>query len=70
MTLEEMDNMKLTSKIEAIQDDEAEVMVMEEEETAMVPPSTITDNNNNDSEKENLMQTQAGEWYRVLSGWI
>merc|ERR1711892_219487 len=59
MTLEEMDKMKLTSKIEAIQDDEAEVMVMEEEETAMVPPSTITDNNNNDSEKENLMQTQA-----------
>merc|ERR1712168_211669 len=59
MTLEEMDRMKLTSTIEAIQqDDEERVVVAEEEqETAMVPP--ITDNNNNDSEKENLMQTQA-----------
>ena len=61
MTLEEMDTMKLTSKIEAVQDDEERV-VEEEQETAMVPLPTTMDNNNNDSEKENLMQTQAGKF--------
>ena len=45
MTLEEMDLMKMSSKIEAVQ----------EEEEAELP------DNNNDSEKENLMQTVAGK---------
>lgn len=44
MTLEEMNVMKMSSKIEAVQ---------EEEEEAELP------DNNNDSEKENLMQTVA-----------
>ena len=43
MTLEEMDKLKISSKIEAVQE-----------------LSEVPENNNNDSEKENLMQTVAG----------
>ena len=59
MTLEEMDLMKMSSKIEAVQ----------EEEEAELP------DNNNDSEKENLMQTVAGKINYTLNplpalGWL